>query len=142
MAIDTAIVAVSLDADTKVKAGFASTQDALDVLVTQLNDQVAFSDSPTLTTPTLTTPTVAGALTSDAAITVNSGTAPPAGGSTSSGIKMSSTANFGIFHGSGAPTLSSAQGSFYMRTDGSGTNDRMYVNTDGGTTWTAVVTAT
>ena len=42
---------------------------------------------------------------------------------------------------SGAPTLSAAKGSLYLRSDGSTTNDRMYVNTNGATTWTAVTTA-
>lgn len=64
----------------------------------------------------------------------------PAGGTTSSGLRFSSTSNFGVFFGSGAPSLSAAKGSLYLRSDGSGVNDRMYVNTDGGTTWTAVVT--
>jgi hypothetical protein len=70
-----------------------------------------------------------------------SGTAVPAGGTTGAGYRMSSTANFGIFFGSGAPTLTAAKGSLYMRTDGSATSDRMYVNTDGATAWTAVITA-
>jgi hypothetical protein len=64
----------------------------------------------------------------------------PAGGTTGTGLRVSTTANFGVFFGSGAPTLSAAKGSLYMRSDGSGINDRMYVNTDGSTTWTAVVT--
>jgi hypothetical protein len=70
-----------------------------------------------------------------------SGTAVPAGGTTGAGYKMSSVTNLGIFFGSGAPTLSAAQGSLYMRTDGSATSDRMYVNTDGATAWTPVITA-
>jgi hypothetical protein len=37
-------------------------------------------------------------------------------------------------------TPNNATPSLYMRSDGSGVNDRMYVNTDSGTTWTAVVT--
>jgi len=46
-----------------------------------------------------------------------------------------------VFFGSGVPTLSAAKGSLYLRTDGSTTNDRMYVNTNDSTTWTAVITA-
>lgn len=65
----------------------------------------------------------------------------PAGGVAGRGLRFSSTANFGVFFGSGAPTLSAAKGSLYLRGDGSGTSDRMYVNVDGGTTWTAVITA-
>ncbi len=67
-------------------------------------------------------------------------TAIPAGGTAGVGVRMSSVSNFGVFFGSGAPTLSAAKGSLYLRSDGSGTNDRMYVNTDGSTTWTAVTT--
>jgi hypothetical protein len=67
-------------------------------------------------------------------------TAIPAGGTAGAGLKVSSTSNFGVFFGSGAPTLSAAKGSLYLRSDGSGINDRMYVNTNGTTTWTAVVT--
>ena len=75
------------------------------------------------------------------AATILSGTAVPAGGTTGAGYKFSSVANLGVFFGSGAPTLSAAQGSLYLRTDGSSTSTRMYVNTNGSTTWTAVTTA-
>jgi hypothetical protein len=71
----------------------------------------------------------------------HSGTAVPAGGTNGAGFLIGSGGSRGIFFGSGAPTLSAAQGSLYLRTDGSGTNNRMYVNTDSGTTWTAVTTA-
>jgi len=74
-------------------------------------------------------------------IIIQNTTAIPAGGIATMGYMMSSTENWGLFGGSGAPTLSAAQGSIYMRSDGSGTGDRMYINTDGGTTWTAVTTA-
>ena len=69
-----------------------------------------------------------------------SATAIAAGGSQSLGLEFSTTVDFGIFFGSGAPTISAAKGSLYLRSDGSTTNDRMYVNTDGSTTWTAVIT--
>jgi len=62
--------------------------------------------------------------------------APPSGGSTGVGIKISSTSNLGIFFGSGAPTLSAAQGSIYIRTEGT-QNNRLYINTNGSTGWTA-----
>ena len=73
--------------------------------------------------------------------TILSATAVPAGGTTGAGYKMSSTTNLGIFFGSGAPSLSAAQGSLYLRTDGSTTITRMYINTDGSTGWTNVVTS-
>lgn len=69
------------------------------------------------------------------------GTAIPAGGITGAGMKLSATTNFGIFFGSGAPTLSAAQGSLYLRSDGAGVNSRLYVNTDGSTTWTSITSA-
>jgi len=72
---------------------------------------------------------------------VLTGTAIPAGGTTGSGYLFSSTSNYGVFFGSGAPTLSAAKGSLYLRSDGSATNNRAYINTDGGTTWTALTTA-
>ena len=70
------------------------------------------------------------------------GTAVPTGGTAGAGYLMSSTTNFGVFFGSGAPTLAAAQGSLYLRSDGTTTNNRMYINTDGATTWTPVTTAT
>lgn len=81
-----------------------------------------------------------GTLDATGAATALSGTSIPAGGTAGSGYKFSSTTNFGVFFGSGAPTLSAAKGSLYLRSDGSGTNDRAYINTNGTTTWTAVVT--
>jgi hypothetical protein len=68
-------------------------------------------------------------------------TAVPAGGTAGLGYTLSSTTNLGVFFGSGAPTLSAAQGSLYIRTDGSSTTTRLYVNTNGATTWTNVTTA-
>lgn len=67
-------------------------------------------------------------------------TALPAGGTAGLGYKFYTTTNFGVFAGSGAPTLQAAKGSMYLRSDGSGVNDRAYINTDGNTTWTAIVT--
>ncbi len=69
------------------------------------------------------------------------GQSTPAGGLAGVGLMFGSTTNFGIFFGSGAPSLSAAKGSLYLRSDGSGTTDRMYVNTNGTTGWTAVTTA-
>lgn len=46
-----------------------------------------------------------------------------------------------IVAGSGAPTIAAPKGSLYLRTDGSGVNDRAYINTDASTTWTALTTA-
>ena len=83
----------------------------------------------------------ATSVSSTGAVTAFSATAVPAGGTAGSGFLMSSTANLGVFFGSGAPTLSAAQGSLYLRTDGSSTSTRLYVNTNGTTGWTNVTTA-
>lgn len=82
-----------------------------------------------------------GSQTATGSVTALSGTAIPAAGAGSAALLVSSTANFGVFFGSGAPTVSAAKGSLYLRSDGSGVADRMYVNTNGTTGWTAVATA-
>jgi len=45
--------------------------------------------------------------------------------------------------GSGSPSgsVTAAKGSLYLRTDGSSTSTRAYINTDGGTGWTNITTA-
>jgi hypothetical protein len=78
---------------------------------------------------------------SDGSVVSRPGTALPAGGNNTVGYKATTTANFGVFFGSGAPSLSAARGSLYLRSDGTTTNDRAYINTDGGTTWTAIITS-
>ena len=76
----------------------------------------------------------------DGSLNALSGTATTAGGAASPVVEMGTTA-LGIYFGSGAPTISAPQGSLYMRTDGSSTSTRLYVNTNGATTWTSVTTA-
>jgi hypothetical protein len=46
-----------------------------------------------------------------------------------------------ICFGSGLPTLLAPKGSLYLRTDGTGVADRLFVATDAIGTWTAVSTA-
>lgn len=47
-----------------------------------------------------------------------------------------------IITGAGAPSaITAPQGSLYLRTDGSSTSTRAYINMDGGTNWTAITTA-
>lgn len=55
-------------------------------------------------------------------------------------INLGTTAGLGIYFGSGAPTITAAQGSLYVRTDGSSVSTRLYVGA-GGSTWVAVTTA-
>jgi hypothetical protein len=73
-------------------------------------------------------------------VKAHSSTAIPAGGTAGAGVLVSSATNFGVFFGSGAPTLAAAKGSLYLRSDGTTTNDRAYINTNGSTTWTALTT--
>jgi hypothetical protein len=81
-----------------------------------------------------------GLVRTPASLLAHSATAIPAGGTAGAGLRVSSTSNFGVFFGSGAPSLSAAKGSLYLRSDGTTTNDRAYINTNGSTTWTALTT--
>ena len=74
------------------------------------------------------------------ALSAFSVSAIPAAGSSTLGIKISSAANFGVFFGSGVPTLSAGTGSLYLRSDGASATTRMYVNTNGTSGWTGVTT--
>ena len=67
--------------------------------------------------------------------------APPAAGAVGSFLGVSSTAGLGMYWGSGAPTVSAAQGSIYLRTDGNSIATRLYVNTNGTIGWTNFVSA-
>jgi hypothetical protein len=98
------------------------------------------------TTGTVTTTGTFGANTSVTTLSAtgnviaDSATALVAGGA--SAFIATNTANsMGIYVGSGAPTVSAAKGSLYLRSDGTTTNDRAYINTNGTTTWTALTTA-
>ena len=76
-------------------------------------------------------------------ITAAAATATPAAGSTAARLLFGTTAGFGIYYGSGVPTVSAAQGSLYLRSDGDGVAARAYINNSAGsgTTWTAIATA-
>lgn len=45
-----------------------------------------------------------------------------------------------VYKGVGVPTFNAQQGSLYLRTDGSSTSTRAYINTNGAATWTAITT--
>lgn len=89
-----------------------------------------------------TTAFVGSNVNSTGAVTAFAQTSPAAGGTGNAGLTISSVANLGVFVGSGAPTISAAQGALYLNTTGSSTSTRLYVNTDGSTGWTSVTTAT
>ena len=86
------------------------------------------------------TGTIGAAITATSSITALSGSALTAGGAAGF-IGTNTAAGMGIYFGSGAPTVAAAKGSLYLRSDGSGTGDRAYINTNGSTTWTALTTA-
>ena len=92
-----------------------------------------------VTGPVTATTVTAATVSATGNITADSNQAVVAGGAAA--FLATTTANLGIFVGSGAPTVSAAKGSLYLRTDGSSTSTRAYINTDGATTWTAITTA-
>jgi len=89
---------------------------------------------------TSVTSLAATTITATGNITADSATGLVAGGA-SAFIATNVAAGMGIYVGSGAPTVAAAKGSLYLRSDGSGTGDRAYINTNGSTTWTALTTA-
>ena len=89
------------------------------------------------TTATIGPNTVVDTVAATGNITADSTQAVVAGGAAA--FLATTTANFGIFVGSGAPTVTAAQGSLYLRTDGTTTNDRIYVR--GAAGWIAITTA-
>ncbi len=74
-------------------------------------------------------------------VILQSGTAPAAAGSAQARVGFSSTANLGLYFGTGAPTVSAGKGSVYINTTATTATTRFYINTDGGTTWTNFTTA-
>lgn len=82
---------------------------------------------------------VGGTIVSEGAIAGSSLVTIKAGGLAA--FCTSKTAGFCIYVGSGVPTITAAQGSLYLRSDGSTTATRAYINSDGATTWVAVTTA-
>ena len=72
-------------------------------------------------------------------VTARSASALVAGGAAAF-IGTNTAAGMGVYFGSGAPTVTAAKGSLYLRSDGNSGSTRMYVS-DGGSTWIAVTTA-
>jgi hypothetical protein len=102
-------------------------------------ESVSVTGAVTAASVAITGAITAGSVTVTGDLVADSTVAVVAGGAAS--FLATTTANLGIFIGSGAPTVSAAQGSIYLRTDGSSTSTRLYVNTNGSTTWTNVTTA-
>ena len=55
--------------------------------------------------------------------------------STATTLLALGSSNFVISAGVGAPSHAATKGSLYIRVDGSSTSTRMYMNTNGSTTW-------
>ena len=94
----------------------------------------------------------AGAVTASTTVTGGTGVTATTGNVTATaGDVEAATATKGFICGSGLKVIDGAgspagavtapKGSLYLRTDGSGASDRAYINTDSGTTWTALTTA-
>lgn len=92
------------------------------------------------TTATLGAATSVTTVTATGVITAKSASGLTAGGAAAF-IGTNVAAGMGIYFGSGAPTVAAAKGSLYLRSDGSSTSTRAYINTDGSTTWTSLTTA-
>lgn len=137
---------LSVSFDTPTNVGTFSITDALGNIFIQhtLDEDSPFNTTDraagwtatkTSGTTIITTPNSTSV---DNLITAQSSTAATSGGVKA--IVIGSNGNFGIYWGSGVPTISAAQGSLYLRTDGSGVSSRAYINTNGSTTWTAINT--
>jgi hypothetical protein len=84
------------------------------------------------------TPKGTGVVVTRGTIQMNSIMSPEAGGAVGTGLMLTNIPNFGVHYGSGIPLITAAQGSIYMRTDGT-FNERIYINEDGTARWSALV---
>lgn len=80
-----------------------------------------------------------GSITSVGAVTAQSTQATTAGGGAAA-LKMGAGL-FGLYFGSGAPSISAPKGSLYINSTGSSASTRLYVATDAVGGWAAVTTA-
>lgn len=86
----------------------------------------------------MTAPSAAGGL---AVLTGTSATSGGTGSTAAIFIGTGATSSLGIYFGNGAPSsLTAHQGSVYLNTTGATVSTRMYINTTGVSTWTAVTT--
>lgn len=114
-------------------------------LRTALTDETGTGAAVFANTPTLVTPVI-GAATGTSAVltgslTARSATATPAAAAAVAALTFGSD-GLGLYWGSGDPggALTAAKGSIFLRTDGSSSSTRAYIN-NGTTTWVAITTA-
>ncbi len=129
----------TLNTDTVIGYTTADSGTLYGISITSSKISSALSLTSTLSVTGNTT--LSGTLGVTNQTTLQGASAIPSGGLSTVGLLLSSVSGFGIYWGSGAPTLSAAQGSLYLRSDGSSTSTRLYINTSGSTTWTNVTTA-
>lgn len=137
---DPSFSAVSLTSD--VSGTLPVANGGTGVTTSTGSGSTVLSNTPTLVAPVLgaatgTSVTVTGVQ------TARSATATPAAASAVAAFAMGS-AGVALFWGTGDPNtaLTAPKGSLFIRTDGSSTSTRIYVNTDASTAWTSVTTAT
>jgi len=134
-AVDTATA--SSESGLKIKS--ASSGDGLAVSTTSsVANEALTIDAKGSGTMTLNG-TATGVVSTPRVFSAVTATGATAGGAKAFGM---GTGTVGIFFGSGAPTISAGQGSVYLRTDGADVDERIYSNSDGGTTWVAMTSVT
>lgn len=138
-------ISTSGDGDAKLQATTGGTGDAYASLICGANTWYAGvdnsdSDSYVIGLSTVGADNKVRIDGSTGAMTLQGGLAAPTGGSASARLFLGNATGLGIYWGEDAPTVTAPKGSLYLRTNGSSGTTRAYINTDGGTTWTAINT--
>ena len=77
----------------------------------------------------------AGAANYNGSATVLAATPLVSGGTTGAGYTFFSVTDLGMFAGTGVPSLTAATSALYLRNDAVSSTTRLYINTNGGSTW-------
>ena len=138
---------VTVGGDLSVTGDITVDDITIDALTTTGNTILGNATSDTTTVngvlTVTSTATVAGVNTAGG-VAVKTGTAVPASaGAVAAGPAATLfTSGPSIYVTSDAPTFTAVKGSLCINTGGSSTSTRLYVNTDGATTWTNFTSAT
>jgi hypothetical protein len=136
-------------ADAAITAGagtFTGTLVAAGVTfpsVTTGTGNLVLATNPTVSSLIATGTTTMDTVLAGTALVVQSATAVSSATTTTAQnfLTGTTTANFGLYYGNGAPSFAAATGSVYMNTTGSSTSTRMYVKSSVAASWIAVTTA-